>query len=309
VVAATPVTVAGAWKADPADPDLYVSKHAYTAQQPRQLSFARRDLLRIGERMENGWWKAAQLDKATGATLAVGWVPSSYMRTLAAELQAAQAAQAGGVPATKVATGAEVASSMTVAVAAAAPAASATATEGKMEVVRVEFVRSEEEELGLSVVGGQETRDGKHVGIKIKNVRAWGRDTLVTINFYLFPQSCFLLCCFAVCRLPSSRRLAGRARCRPAMWFCVSTTSVLSGLCTTMPSKCCARRAASWSLPLRASKLLLPLPRLLRWKSSLPRLQARSRKRRQSLLSLLLSPHRTRLLLLLWWQTRREPVV
>ena len=67
--------------------------HAYKAEQAKQLSFAKRDVLHVSEQKANGWWQADKLVAATSpnnnngggggggpSSQGSGWFPGSFVK-------------------------------------------------------------------------------------------------------------------------------------------------------------------------------------------------------------------------------------
>jgi hypothetical protein len=64
----------------PMQEELVVAKHAYQAQQAKQLSFSKHALIRVIQKKSNGWWLGHLLDSASRKSLALGWLPEGYVK-------------------------------------------------------------------------------------------------------------------------------------------------------------------------------------------------------------------------------------
>ncbi len=95
------VPQAGSTDSTTATPDvdmsnIYVAKHEFKAEQPRQLSFPKKAILRIVAKKENGWWSGELLQGVRGAVLASGWLPASYVRPYTAGATVVSLKRTGG---------------------------------------------------------------------------------------------------------------------------------------------------------------------------------------------------------------------
>ena len=75
---------------------LYIAKHDFVAQQPRQLTFSKKAFIRVRVQKDNGWWHGDLLGGPTGPVLASGWLPASYVRAVTQGAIAVQLQRAGG---------------------------------------------------------------------------------------------------------------------------------------------------------------------------------------------------------------------
>ncbi len=76
--------------------NIFVAKHEFRAEQPRQLSFPKKALIRILTKKDNGWWNGELLASLGGAVLATGWLPATYVRPYAAGATIVRLSRNGG---------------------------------------------------------------------------------------------------------------------------------------------------------------------------------------------------------------------
>ena len=61
------------------DASLFYARYPFEAQQPRQLTLKRDDVVRVRSEKPSGWWQVDLLD-AEGEIAATGWVPGRFLR-------------------------------------------------------------------------------------------------------------------------------------------------------------------------------------------------------------------------------------
>lgn len=76
--------------------NLFIAKHEFKAEQPRQLSFSKKALIRVLTKRDNGWWNGELLSSISGPVLAFGWLPASYVRPFAQGITTVRLARTAG---------------------------------------------------------------------------------------------------------------------------------------------------------------------------------------------------------------------
>lgn len=117
---------------------LYYAKYPFEAQQPRQLTLKRNDVVRVRAEKPSGWWQVDLLDETLAKVEATGWVPGRFLRkrkSASSEAVAAAQPAAGKTDTQASSTGAEDA-------------------EGSM-VTSVTFFKRDGQGLGIGIGGGK----------------------------------------------------------------------------------------------------------------------------------------------------------